>query len=263
MGDPLVGLLRPGHDQAEATGPDHLAVAADGRGQEGHTALGARLAHRRRRLGRHRRAVDDDPGHLVPGEQPALTDEHLLEVGLGGHHREDHVETAQVGDRVGDRAPDLGQRLGLGPGAVPDGDVLAGLGQTARHRGAHPARADPADAEGAGCGVVHVQPAFVVGEAGAASRAASQSAVRGRCQGATLAQPWLPSSSISSSTGPGDGVAEPDGVLPRDQPVQAAEDDEQRGDQVTGRRTPGRGSGRPSARPRHWSSPSGPGRCPG
>ena len=68
----------------------------------------------------------------------------------------------------------------------------------------------------------------------ACSREASQSAVYGRCHGATFAQPWLPSSSISSSASPPACRDQPLGVLPRDEPVLASEDDQQRGGDLGG-----------------------------
>src|SRR6202012_634755 len=40
---------------------------------------------------------------------------------------------------------DLFQRFGLGPGAIPDRDVMARFDQPLRHREAHAAHADPAD----------------------------------------------------------------------------------------------------------------------
>ena len=42
-------------------------------------------------------------------------------------------------------AADLGERLGLGAGAVPDGDVIASLEQALGHGKAHAAHADPSD----------------------------------------------------------------------------------------------------------------------
>ena len=69
--------------------------------------------------------------------------------------------SAQLGDRVGDLATGLGQRFGLGPGAVPDGHVVAGVDEAYGHRRAHPAGADPADPQPGSMGVVHV-PAFAI-----------------------------------------------------------------------------------------------------
>ncbi len=42
-------------------------------------------------------------------------------------------------------AADLGQRLGLGARAVPDGDVVAGLDEPLGHGNPHAAGADPTD----------------------------------------------------------------------------------------------------------------------
>ena len=60
-----------------------------------------------RGLDRDGRAVDHRAGQVLRvDQQAALAEQHLLEVGRGGHHREDHVAVAQVGDRVGDaRSP--------------------------------------------------------------------------------------------------------------------------------------------------------------
>src|SRR6185436_939114 len=115
--------------------------------------------------------------------------------------------------------------------AVPRHQVHAGTGQSGCHGCAHPAGADPAHRESRGTRlrIVHlthlshllvqsfaIETNYGVGPcqgcqrpAGTAwitafgcSREATQSAVYGRCHGATFAQPWLPSSSISSSTSP-------------------------------------------------------------
>ena len=227
--DPVVGLLRPGHDDAQQARPHHLAVAADRGGEEVDATLGADGPHRDGRLGRDGRAVDDDGGHVVGvGQQAALADQHLLEVGGGRDHREDDVAGAQVGDRVGDRAADLGERLGLGAGAVPDGDVHAGAGEPAGHGGAHPAGADPADRSRVRrCGgVVHGAPSRV-------ARVSAASCDRGR-SGEPCGEPVggvraVPGRDVGAAVvavlehqqldGAGDGVAQPLGVLPGDQPV--------------------------------------------
>ena len=59
--------------------------------------------------------------------------------------REQHIDAGQVGQLVDHLAADLGQRLGLGLGPVPDRDVVAGLQQPFGHCVAHAAHADPAD----------------------------------------------------------------------------------------------------------------------
>ena len=55
------------------------------------------------------------------------------------------VHVLEVEQLVDHLAADLGQRFGLGAGAVPDRDVVAGLEQALGHGVAHAAHADPAD----------------------------------------------------------------------------------------------------------------------
>ena len=146
--DPLVGLLGPGDDEGEPAGADDLAVAADRRGEEVDAALRAGGPHRRRATrsrpsSSRRRCPGTSSGSASRPPSPTST---CSRSAGGRDHREDDVEAAQLGDRVGDDAADLGQRLGLGPGAVPDGHVLAGPGQPGGHRGTHAAGTDPADA---------------------------------------------------------------------------------------------------------------------
>ena len=88
------------------------------------------------------------PGRcLRVGQQAALAEQDLLQVSRGGDHREHHVAVPEAGDRVGHRAALGRERLGLGPGAVPDGGLDARPGQPDGHGGTHPPRPDPPDRE--------------------------------------------------------------------------------------------------------------------
>src|SRR5262249_2828466 len=58
---------------------------------------------------------------------------------------EQHVDILELDEIVDHLAADLRQRLGLGAGAVPDGEVATGLEQALGHGIAHPAHADPTD----------------------------------------------------------------------------------------------------------------------
>jgi hypothetical protein len=144
--DLVKGDLGARDDEAERTGLDDLAVPADRRGEEVDAELGRGRAHRCGGLHRDRRGVDDDTGDSAGvGEQPALAEKHLLEVGRGRDHGEDDIKPTKFRDVVGDGAAKCGERLRLGARAVPDSDVVACPGQAPGHRRTHPPGADPAD----------------------------------------------------------------------------------------------------------------------
>src|SRR5262249_39487877 len=58
---------------------------------------------------------------------------------------EQHVHVLELDEVVDHLAANLGQRLGLGAGAVPDGEVVTGLEQALGHGINHAAHADPTD----------------------------------------------------------------------------------------------------------------------
>jgi hypothetical protein len=104
------------------------------------------LADGRGILHRDRRAVDDDRGQLAAlAGDAVLPVEHFLDVFAGRDDREQNVDVLEFKQVVHHRAAELGERLGLGPGAVPDRHVVAGLDQPLRHGQSHAARPDPTD----------------------------------------------------------------------------------------------------------------------
>jgi hypothetical protein len=96
-------------------------------------------------LDRDRRAVDQHFRLLGAGEQAVFAEHDLFDVLAGGDDGEDHVAAGQVDRLVDDGGALGGQRLGLGAGPIPDGDVVAGVKQALHHRRAHTADPDPAD----------------------------------------------------------------------------------------------------------------------
>ena len=67
------------------------------------------------------------------------------DVGVEEHRHHDVGAAHGVGGGVGDRGAGLGERLGLGAGAVPDAQREAGGGDVAGHPGAHRAGAQQCD----------------------------------------------------------------------------------------------------------------------
>src|SRR5262249_554544 len=69
----------------------------------------------------------------------------LLQILSGRDDGEQHVHVLELDEIVDHLAADLGQRLGLGAGAVPDGNVLAGLEQALGHGITPTPHRDPTD----------------------------------------------------------------------------------------------------------------------
>ncbi len=138
--------LGSGADRRQLAGLDHLGVAGDRRADVVGAAILQPLADGDQFLDRDGRAVDEHAGRLAVAAQHAVLAEiDLLDVLALGDDREHHVHAGEVGRLVDDLAARLGERLGLGAGAIPDRDVVAGLQQPLGHRVAHAAHADPAD----------------------------------------------------------------------------------------------------------------------
>jgi hypothetical protein len=92
------------------------------------------------------RAIDHDRRHPAAlAAHAVLAVQHLLHVGAGGDDRKQHVDGLQIGEMIDHLAAQLLERFGLGAGAVPDRDVMAGLDEPLGHRETHAAHADPAD----------------------------------------------------------------------------------------------------------------------
>src|SRR5262249_16263423 len=92
------------------------------------------------------RAIDEDFRQLAAMAGDAVLAEiDLIQVLSGRDDGEQHVHVLELEEVVDHLAADLGQRLGLGAGAVPDGKVVTGLEQALGHGITHPAHADPTD----------------------------------------------------------------------------------------------------------------------
>ena len=145
--DGLAGGFRAGNDRRQLAGLDHLGVAATpaprrSRRRVLEASCGCRRNPRPRWSSSRRRS---SAACRCAGDDAVLAEIDLLEVLAGRHDREQHVDAGEVGELVDDLAALGGERLGLGAGAVPDRDVVAGLEQPLGHRIAHAAHADPAD----------------------------------------------------------------------------------------------------------------------
>src|SRR5262245_59926756 len=61
------------------------------------------------------------------------------------HDREQHVDVLELEEIVDHLAAEIRQRLGLGAGAVPDGEIVASFEKALGHGQSHAACTDPAD----------------------------------------------------------------------------------------------------------------------
>ena len=138
----FVGPFRPGGDNGELAGLDHLGVAADRRSKVFDAFLLQHRAQLSRAVERDGRAFDHHAGFRLPGKELR---HHLLDVVPGGDHAEDDVAAREVGKRIDDLRAVFPQRLGLGARAVPDGDVAVAFCEAGGHFESHAAGADPAE----------------------------------------------------------------------------------------------------------------------
>src|SRR5262249_33853381 len=74
-----------------------------------------------------------------------LAETNLVEILARRDDREQHVDVFELEEIVDHLAPELRQRLGLGAGAVPDGEIVAGLEQALGHGQSHATCSDPDD----------------------------------------------------------------------------------------------------------------------
>ena len=147
----LPGLGRARYDDRQTAGRGDLRVAADRSREDRRAAPLARDANRgggRGEIVEVRSTILQRRGARVGvREQPLVAEDHLLEVVRAGDHREDEVAVGELRRIVDDRRAELGERFSLGPRAVVDGHVVAGLEQPRGQREPHPAGADPAEAK--------------------------------------------------------------------------------------------------------------------
>ena len=78
-------------------------------------------------------------------ENAVLAEHHGLDGLVVREHREDRVAPTGVRDRGGLRRPSPHQGFRLRPGAIVDGDLMAGRQQIPRHARAHAAKPDETD----------------------------------------------------------------------------------------------------------------------
>jgi len=104
--------------------------------------------------GGDRRHVDAQHPGRGAGRNAIRADQRLVHLLAVDDHRDDDVAGgADLGRRGRDSAPVLGDpRLGLGAGAVVDGQLVPGAGQIRRLARSHDPEADEADAVAGGVG---------------------------------------------------------------------------------------------------------------
>ena len=148
--------LRPGRRPRAGPELTRLSLPAEttlplpltGEARKAMPRASARPADARRRLGRDRRAVDEDAAAPRRGRRAGRPRRQTCSRSAGGRdHREDDVAVGQLGRLVGDLGAGVGQGLGLAARAVPDGEVQAGPADAGGQRGTHVAGADPADGQ--------------------------------------------------------------------------------------------------------------------
>src|SRR5262249_1740269 len=145
-GDGLARGLAAGDHRGELARLDDLGIAAHRRRHVFAAELLQPVADRGRLLDRDGRAVDEDFRQLAAMAGDAVLAEiDLVQILAGRDDGEQHVHVLELDEIVDHLAADLGQRLGLGAGAVPDGEVITGLEQALGHGITHAAHADPTD----------------------------------------------------------------------------------------------------------------------
>ncbi len=113
--------LAAGDHGGELARLDHLGIAAHRRRHVFAAELLQPVADRGRLLHRDGRAVDEDFRQLAAMTGDAVLAEiDLLQILSGRDNGEQHVHVLELEEIVDHLAADLGQRLGLGAGAVPD-----------------------------------------------------------------------------------------------------------------------------------------------
>ena len=137
---------RAGDGERQFAGASYLRVSADGRREERRTQRGCLLSNRLRHVHRNGGGVDHHRWDTIAvGQQTLRSGHHLGKVAGSRDGSDDDVAIAEVRRTIHDAGTPRGQRLGLGPGAVVDGEVAALLEQAESEHGSHAAGTDPAE----------------------------------------------------------------------------------------------------------------------
>ena len=146
VADGLDALIRCADDQREGTG-DSTGIAAGHRAVEGMLAVGlGGLSDITSELGSARGEVDKVSAGLGGSQQAVAGKIDLLNVCRITHHGEDDIGVlGSSGGAIGPHGTARHKVIGLGLGAVVDGDGIAGIQDVAGDGRAHDARSDECD----------------------------------------------------------------------------------------------------------------------